>query len=87
MADSTWQYNTVEENARSGATRKKLYVAHDSLVKEKNIPVVNQILGLRNQIALRLGYKSWADYQAEIRMAKTAANAQAYVDNLVTLTD
>jgi Zn-dependent oligopeptidase len=84
IADSMWQYNTVEENARSEATRKKLYVAHDSLAKAKNVPVVNQMLALRNQIALRLGYKSWADYQAEIRMAKTAANAQTYVDNLVT---
>jgi thimet oligopeptidase len=84
MADSMWQYNTVEENARREATRKKLYVAHDSLAKEKNVPVVNQMLALRNQIALRLGYKSWADYQAEIRMAKTAANAQTYIDNLVT---
>jgi thimet oligopeptidase len=83
MANSMWQYNTVEDNARSKATRKKLYVAHDSLAKEKNVPVVNQMLALRNQIALRLGYKSWADYQAEIRMAKTAANAQAYIDNLV----
>jgi Zn-dependent oligopeptidase len=84
MADSMWQYSTVEENARSGATRKKLYVAHDSLAKEKNVPLVNQILALRNQISLRLGYKSWADYEAEIRMAETAANAQAYIDNLVT---
>jgi len=65
MADSMWQYDTVEDNARSEATRKKLYAAHDSLAKEKNVPVVNQILALRNQIALLLGYKSWADYQAE----------------------
>jgi thimet oligopeptidase len=84
MADSMWQYNTVEENARREATRKKLYVAHDSLAKEKNVPVVNQMLAMRNKIALRLGYKSWSDYQAEIRMAKTAATAQAYIDNLVT---
>jgi thimet oligopeptidase len=84
MADSMWQYNTVEENARSGATREKLYVAHDSLAKAKNVPVVNQMLTLRNQIALQFGYKSWADYQAEIRMAKTAANAQAYIDKLIT---
>jgi thimet oligopeptidase len=84
MANVTWQFNTVEENAKSEATRKKLYVAHDSLAKAKNVPVVNQMLALRNQIALRLGYKSWADYQAEIRMAKTAANAQAYIDKLIT---
>jgi thimet oligopeptidase len=84
VANVMWQYKTVEENARSEATRKKLYIAHDSLAKEANVPLVNQILRLRNKIALRLGYKSWADYQAEVRMAKTAANARRYIDNLVT---
>ena len=84
MADAMWQYNVVEDCARNEATRKRLYVAHDSLAKAKNLPVINQILALRNQIALKLGYKSWADYQAEVRMAKTAANAQSYIDNLVT---
>ncbi len=84
MADVMWQYNTVEESARSEATRKKLYIAHDSLAKEANVPLVNRILALRNKIALRLGYKSWADYQAEVRMAKTAAIAQRYIEDLVT---
>jgi thimet oligopeptidase len=31
LANVTWQYNTVEDNAKSEATRKKLYVARDSL--------------------------------------------------------
>jgi thimet oligopeptidase len=84
MADVMWQYKSVEENARSEATRKKLYIAHDSLAKEANVPLINRILALRNKIALRLGYKSWADYQAEVRMAKTAANAQRYIEDLIT---
>jgi len=83
MADVMWQFNVVEDCARSEATRKRLYVAHDSLAKDTNVPLINQILALRNQIALKLGYKSWADYQAEVRMVKTAANAQAYIDKLV----
>jgi Zn-dependent oligopeptidase len=83
MADATWQYNIVEDCARSEATRKRLYVAHDSLAQEKNVPLINQMLALRNGIALKLGYKSWADYQAEVRMAKTAASAQTYIDKLV----
>ncbi len=74
LANVMWQYNTVEENAQSEATRKKLYVAHDSLAKDRNVRLVNQMLAFRNKIALRLGYKSWADYQEEVRMAKTAAN-------------
>jgi thimet oligopeptidase len=84
MANVTWQFVTVEENAKSEATRKKLYVIHDSLAKDGNVPVLNQMLDLRNKIALRLGYKSWADYQTETRMAKTAANAENYINNLTT---
>jgi Zn-dependent oligopeptidase len=42
------------------------------------------MLALRNKIALRLGYKSWDDYQTEIKMAKTGAGAKSYIDNLVS---
>lgn len=82
MADTMWQYNAVQDNARSEATRRKLYLAHDSLAKETNTPVINRMLSLRNRIALGLGYKSWGDYQADVRMAKTAANAQKYIEDL-----
>jgi len=84
MANVTWQFNTVEENARSEATRKQLYVIRDTLAKETNVPVLNQMLELRNKIALRLGYKSWDDYQTEVKMAKTGANAEKYISDLVT---
>ena len=84
MANVTWQFVTVEENAKSEATRQKLYVIHDSLAKDTNVAVLNQMLALRNKIALRLGYKTWDDYQTEIRMAKTGAGAKSYIDNLTT---
>jgi thimet oligopeptidase len=84
MANVTWQFITVEENAKSEATRKKLYVIHDSLAKDANVRLLNQMLMLRNKIALRLGYKSWDDFQTEIKMAKSGAGAKSYIDNLVT---
>ena len=83
LANVTWQFNAVEENAKSEATRKKLYIARETLAKEKNVPLLNQMLNLRNKIALRLGYKSWDDFQTEPRMAKTGAAAQKYIDDLV----
>jgi thimet oligopeptidase len=83
MANVTWQFNTVEENAKSEATRKQLYVIHDTLAKDTNVPVLNQMLALRNKIALRLGYKSWDDFQTEIKMAKTGANAEKYINDLI----
>ena len=83
MANVTWQFNTVEENAKSEATRKQLYLIREMLAKDTNVPVLNQMLALRNKIALRLGYKSWDDYQTEVKMAKTGANAEKYINDLV----
>src|SRR6266567_2017560 len=84
MANVTWQFITVEENAKSEAIRKQLYVIHDTLAKDSNVSVLNQMLALRNKIALRLGYKSWDDYQTEIKMAKTGMNAEKYINNLIS---
>jgi Zn-dependent oligopeptidase len=84
LANVTWQFNTVEENAKSEDVRKKLYVTRETLARDTNLPVLNQMLALRNKIALRLGYKSWDDFQTEIKMAKTGANAKKYISDLVT---
>jgi Zn-dependent oligopeptidase len=84
LPNVTWQYITVMENAKSEPTRKKLYVVHDSLAKDTNTTVLNQMLDLRNKIALRLGYKSWDDFQTEIKMAKTGAGAKKYINDLIT---
>src|SRR5438034_2859199 len=84
MANVTWQFNAVEENAKSEATRKQLYLVRETLAKDANVTVLNHILPLRNKIAKRLGYKSWDDYQTEVKMAKTGANAEKYINDLVT---
>jgi thimet oligopeptidase len=82
-ANVTWQYIAVMENAKSAEVRRRLYIIHDTMAKEKNVPVLNQMLALRNRIALRLGYKSWADYQTEIKMAKSGAGAEKYINDLI----
>src|SRR6266850_1911903 len=84
MANVTWQFNTVEENAKSEATRKQLYIIRETLAKDANVLVLNQMLALRNKIALRLGYKSWDDYQTEVKLAKTGVGAKSYIDNLTS---
>src|SRR5207245_5428903 len=84
MANVTWQFNTVQENAKNEATRKQLYVIRETLAKDTNVPLLNQMLALRNEIALRLGYKSRDDFQTEIKMAKTGANAERYIKDLTS---
>ena len=84
MVNVTFQTNTVLENAKREDVRKRIYVTRESLAREKNEPLLNQMLALRNKIALRLGYKSWADYQTEVKMAKSGHGARKYISDLVT---
>jgi thimet oligopeptidase len=84
MANITWHYLTVEENAKNEQTRLKMQTARDQLAREKNIPLLQQILVIRDTIAKDLGYKTWADYAIEIKMAKTAAQAENFLERLRT---
>jgi thimet oligopeptidase len=83
LANVTFHYNTVEETAKKEETRKHLYQVRFNLARDKNVPVLNDILAHRNQIALKLGYKSWDDFQIEIKMAKNGAAARTFIHDLV----
>jgi thimet oligopeptidase len=77
-----WQCNGILENATREDTRHKIYLARETLARQENACVLNQMLALRNQIAHRLGYSSWADYQTEVGIAGSAAKAEKYVRDL-----
>jgi thimet oligopeptidase len=83
LANVTFHYNTVEESAKKEETRKHLEHVRSNLAREKNVPVLNDILAHRNQIALKLGYKSWDDFQTEIKMAKSGVAAKTFINDLV----
>jgi thimet oligopeptidase len=82
MANITWHYISVMDNAKREDTRKKLLIEHDNLARAANIPLLEKILPLRDDIAHKLGYKSWADYQIEVKMAGTAASAIDFLEKL-----
>lgn len=82
QANVTWQYVAVMDNAKSEATRLKLQVVRENLARAENVPLLQQILVLRDTLGKKLGYKSWADFQIEPKMAKDAATAIAFEENL-----
>ncbi|HHY86821.1 MAG TPA: Zn-dependent oligopeptidase [Verrucomicrobia bacterium] len=82
MANITWHYITVMENAKSEEVRKRLLIERDNLAREENIPLIEKILALRDNIAKKLGYKSWADYATEVKMVKNAATAIEFLEKL-----
>ena len=70
----TWQYLAVMEHVKSEAVRRQVLTERDRLAPE-NAPLVEKLLALRYQIATKLGYTNWADYQLELKMAKNGATA------------
>ena len=72
----------VLESAKREATRKAVETAYHSLAQKENAPLLDEMVALRDRIAALLGYPSWADYQIEPRMAKTAARATAFLEDL-----
>ena len=84
MANVTWHAVAVAENADNSETRRRLAVARGQLAREKNVPVLKKLVALRAEIARRLGYATWADYQIETRMAKNGAAVIKFEEELVT---
>jgi len=84
MANITWHYLTILDNAKREDTRKKFLIAQCNLAREQNIPLLQKILVLRDGIARKLGYKTYADYETETKMVKNAATAIAFEEKLET---
>lgn len=82
LVNVTPQYVVVMENAKSEATRRRLLEVQYSLAKEENLPLMTEILKLRKEIAGKLGYNTWADYQIEPKMAKNGATALKFLQDL-----
>jgi thimet oligopeptidase len=84
MANITTHYLRIMDNAKREETRKKMLIEHDNLARAENIPLLQKILPLRDDIAHRLGYKTWADYETEVKMVKNAATAIDFLNKLKT---
>jgi thimet oligopeptidase len=78
------QYIYAMTNCVKEETRKSLCMAHDTRAREKNLPLATQAIEIRAQLAELLGYESWADYQEEVKMAKTGKNALDFEEQLKT---
>jgi thimet oligopeptidase len=84
MANITWHYMSVMDNAKREETRKRLITEHDNLARDANIPLLEKILPMRDDVARKLGYKTWADYVIEVKMAHNAATVIGFLEKLKT---
>ncbi len=79
----TFHYIMVEDTASREETRKRMLVAQYNLARQENIPLLQKILVLRDEISHRLGYATYADYATEVRMVKNARTAIDFEEHLV----
>jgi thimet oligopeptidase len=70
------------ENAQDGELRKELTKKAWNQAYPDNVKILEEGIKTRDQIAKTLGYKSWAAYVVEVRMAKTPEAVTAFLDDL-----
>lgn len=72
----------VMENASNPSTRKKMLSAYDNREARGNTELLEKAILVRQKIAKLMGYKVWADYQIDGRMAKNSESALHLISDL-----
>ncbi len=75
-------FSPIIDSAESEATREKIWVAYKRRGGEKNNEILKQLIKLRAELAQLLGYKTFADYVLEPRMAKNAETVAKFYSEL-----
>lgn len=78
-------YGPVMAYSENAALREKLYRAQTTVASSgsfDNRPVVAKTLELRRELATLLGYRNFADYQTELRMAKSGQKVKDFLGDL-----
>lgn len=76
------EYLPMMEFAKDEDVRRKLMVKKFNTAGSTNEALLNEMIGLRDEIAHLLGYSSWNDYVLEERMAKKPENVLQFLNRL-----
>jgi oligopeptidase A len=83
-------YMTIMTSAECGQLRRDIYEAWVTRASElgpsagrfDNNAIIDEILALRHELAVLLGYKNFADYALATRMAKSSKQVLSFLDDL-----
>ncbi len=76
-------YFEVMSHCKIASTRQKLYLAFNNRAYPNNTLVLEKVIALRDRLAKKLGFKSFADYDIDSQMAKTFVRAESFILDLV----
>jgi thimet oligopeptidase len=78
----TPDYIAVADNAHSPETRKRNLIVYENQSFRENTRIFQEILKLRREVALVLGYRTWADIRLEDKMAKKVITVDQFLKDL-----
>ncbi len=70
------------DNAESEPLRRSLTIKNYLKGGAENLPVLEEAIDIRDELASLLGYDSWSAYVVELRMAKTTAAIDTFLSDL-----
>ena len=73
----------VTKHLKQEETRKKLNFAQGQVNKDENVPILDKLVQLRQEMALTLGYSSYSEMILENKMAKDPMTVQKFEDDLI----
>ena len=68
--------------AHDAGARRELQVAQLTIGYPDNVEVLHEIFALRAELATILGYATWPDFDAEVKMIKTGAAIGEFIDKI-----
>ena len=75
--------NAVMENCNIRTTREIVWKAFNNRAVKENSPILEEAVQLRNEKALIFGFKTWAEYRLQNRMAKSPKNVASMYESLI----
>ncbi|PZR62431.1 MAG: hypothetical protein DLM53_06340 [Candidatus Eremiobacter antarcticus] len=70
------------ENERDSAARKTFYITYNNRQAQKNLPILHEAIGVRDELAHLLGYPTWAAYVLADRMALRPERVTSFLSDL-----
>jgi thimet oligopeptidase len=68
--------------SKSGDARRRLYVEYMNRAYPQNKTVLEHLIAKRDELAKTLGYKSWAEYITEDKMARSPKRVDEFIHQL-----
>lgn len=75
-------YHPFMKYSESDTARKKLYIRFKNRASEANLPILKELLEERKKLANMLGFKTYADWEIDDKMAKKAETVWEFENSL-----